>query len=170
MPGDTTAFPWQVPLRGGHGEVVAPRAAALLLPASPRVQPPLSLQVQRLCLQPLHSGESPSSPLSRGSESLIRVGGHLHCSPVEEDGIPQGKCTPGTSWHLGLQLCSLHTLRAGILLPFGPIPARWSKSIFPSVSPHYPTNTSEAVKRKKTNSPFPPWLAMNHLLHHRVAF
>uniref|UniRef100_A0A8C3LDI0 SCP domain-containing protein n=1 Tax=Chrysolophus pictus TaxID=9089 RepID=A0A8C3LDI0_CHRPC len=46
---------YMVPLRGGHGEVVAPRAAALLLPASPRVQPPLSLQVQRLRLQPLHS-------------------------------------------------------------------------------------------------------------------
>lgn len=155
MPADAAAFPWQVPLRGGHGEVVAPRAAALFLPTSPRVQPPLSLQVQRLCLQPLHSGESPGSPLSRGSGSLIRVGGQQHRSPVGEDGVLQGKRAPGTSRHLGLQLCPLHTLRAGILLPSGSIPALRSKSIFPFISPHYPTNTSEAGKRKKNKQPLP---------------
>lgn len=41
---------------------MAPGEAALLLPPPSRVQPPLPLQMQRLCLQPLYTGEHHSPP------------------------------------------------------------------------------------------------------------
>lgn len=60
-----TSAPLQVSLCHGHGEILAPGEAALLLPPPPRVQPPLPLQVQRLRLQPLHTGEHCSPPKTR---------------------------------------------------------------------------------------------------------
>lgn len=170
MPADAAAFPWQVPLRGGHGEVVAPRAAALFLPASPRVQPPLSLQVQRLRLQPLHSGESPGSPLSRGSGSLIRVGGQQHCSPVGDDGVPRANAPRGPhgTWGCSSAPCT-HSGPGSCFPPdrsrhFGP------RAFFPPFLLIIPLTPQKLGREKKTNSPFPPWPAMNHLLRDRVAF
>lgn len=89
-PVHTAGSPLQVPLRGGHGAVVAPRAAALLLPAPPRVQPPLPLQVQRLRLQPLHPGESPPEPPARTEWGGVWISAGGDGAPA---GAHSGPCT-----------------------------------------------------------------------------
>lgn len=106
--------PLQVPLCHGHGEILAPGEAALLLPPPPRVQPPLPLQMQRLRLQPLHTGEHCSPPEPEAKGGLVQLTAALGSRikpwqlPASDQtvvlaagGMPVMPSHPGLFQHLG---------------------------------------------------------------------
>lgn len=119
--------PLQVPLCHGHGEILAPGEAALLLPPPPRVQPPLPLQMQRLCLQPLHTGEHCSPPGSRCKGGLVQLTALLPAGCVSAGGMPVMPSHPGLFQHLGccMKVPGVHSPLEEQLGPSGQLTRRF---------------------------------------------